>query len=137
MLEPDRIRQIVHDTYAARQRGDTAALTRHFAPDAIYRLTGDRSRLGNFPAGPIDATEAVTALIGGFTFETLEPVQILVDGQQAAIHYTVRAMVASNGHHFTTEIADFLTFDADGRITELVEFADTGAIAHMVGSGLI
>jgi len=137
MLAPDRIRQIVEDAYAARQRGDTDALARHFAPGAIFRLTGDCSRLGNFPAGPSDAMEAVTALVDGVTFATLDPVRILVDGKQAAIHYAVRATLVPSGHEFETEIADFLTFDDDGRITELVEFADTGAIAHLAGSGLI
>jgi ketosteroid isomerase-like protein len=43
----------------------------------------------------------------------------------------------ASGTEFETEIADFLTFDGDGRITELVEFADTGAISHMAAKGLL
>jgi len=137
MLEPDRIRQIVRDAYVARQSGDKDALAKHFAPGATFRLAGDTSRLGNFPAGPADAVETVAALVAAVTFAALEPAQIVVDGQQAAIRYAVHAALVPSGHAFETEIADFLTFDDEGRITQLVEFADTGAIAHMAATGLL
>jgi ketosteroid isomerase-like protein len=136
MIDRDRIGGIVREAYAARQHGDTQALIAHFAPRAIFRLAGDASRLGSFPAGPIDAATAMPILIDGFRFDTLEHLHVLIDGQHAAVHNRIRASILPDGPQFETEVVDLLTFDEEGRITELVEFADTGAIAHMAASGL-
>jgi len=137
MIDRDRIRQAVREAYDARQRGDTDAFATYLAPGATYRLTGDTSRLGSFPAGPVDAAKAIGALIGRFRFNTIEPVCVLIDGRHAVVHYRAGVTIIPDGPSFETEIADFLTFDDEGRISNLVEFADTGAIAHMAASGLI
>jgi len=137
MLDRDKIRQTVREAYEARRLGDTDMFAKFLAPGATYRLTGDTSRLGNFPTGTVDAAKAIGALIGRFRFNTVEPICVLIDGKCAVMHYRAGVTVIPDGPSFDTEIADFLTFDDQGRIASFVEFADTGAIAHLAASGFI
>lgn len=136
MLTAEAIRDTIQRAYATRQSGTIDEMAQFWAPDATFRLTGDPRSLGNFPVGPTDARTAVSYLMERFTFHEMEPIQMLIDGQRASIHWKVRLTPAGSDEVVTTEIADFLTFDEAGRITSLVEFADTGAIGAMAAAGL-
>lgn len=70
-------------------------------------------------------------LIADFGFESREILAELVDGDRAAIHSRVVVRYRPTGKSFSTEILDLFRFQ-DGKIAELVEFADTAQIKAII-----
>ena len=131
MLDRVRILDIIDKAYAARTRGDKAELGTYWAPGAVYRLSGDPALVRSFPAGPADAIQTTEALVDLFQFEQLERLHAIVEGDAAAVLW--RVLVSTRGGEpVTTEIYDLWKFDADGKVTSLLQFADTALIAKML-----
>lgn len=118
--------QTIDAAYAARQRGDVAAIAAMLSPGATFRMVG-------VSAGPEDAATAIEQLIDQFHFAELERLDALVDGDRVAARVRISASTGG-GRHVESELFDLWRFDADGKIVELVEFADTGLIGTMLAT---
>ena len=136
MLEEAQVREIILSIYQARKLGNKDDVARYWAPGATFRLAGDHDQLGSFPGGPVEAQAAIAALIDRFTFHEMTSLSMLIDGNRVAAHWKV-LLSAANLEPFETEIADFWRLDDQGRITELVEFADTASIARLAARGIV
>lgn len=130
MPDKGQMLETIHAALAARQRGDMDAIHQYLAPAATFRLVG-APEAPKVPVGYSDAREAVADLIELFEFHAIEPVHIVVEGHVAVVHWHVRASTGG-GEQFATELCDIWTFDDDGKIKSLVEFADTAKMAQML-----
>ena len=118
--------QTIDAAYAARQRGDIAGIMAFLSPGATFRMSG-------VSAEPEDAETAIAGLIDQFHFAELERLDALVDGDRVAARVRISASTGG-GRHVESELLDLWRFGADGKIVELVEFADTGLVATMLAT---
>ena len=58
---------------------------------------------------------------------------MIFDGDRAAVHSRINVRHTAGPEVYTTDILDLFTF-RDGKIVELVEFADTALINRMTAS---
>jgi len=119
--------------YVARGRGDLEGLMAVFHPDAVFRLVGDKKTLE--VAGSVQGhgglREALGGLIAAFEFVERQILGELVEGDRAAVHSRLVVRHNPTNTTQTTECLDLLKFQ-DGKIIELIEFADTALIKAMM-----
>ena len=125
----------INRAYDARGKGDIEGLMATFHPDAVFELKGEKDVLE--VAGAVQGHPNVRAALTGFieTFEFLDRdiVNTTVEGDRAAVHSRVKVRFVPKDFVFTTEVLDTFRFE-DGRIIELLEFADTALIKSVVSS---
>lgn len=83
--------------------------------------------------GPEDAATAIGGLIDQFHFAELERLDALVDGDRVTACVRISA-ATGGGRYVESELLDIWRFDADGKVVELVEFADTGQMGVMLAN---
>lgn len=124
---------LIRTAYAARGDGDVEGLVTAFHPEGLFTLIGDKSALeltGSMQGHPT-LRGAFGQLIADFGFEGREILAELVDGDRAAVHSRVIVRYHPTGKTVSTEILDLFRFQ-DGKIAELIEFADTAQIKAMI-----
>ncbi|MCK1362661.1 nuclear transport factor 2 family protein [Bradyrhizobium sp. 199] len=124
---------MIRGSYAARDGGDTEGLVTAFHPEGAFTLMGNKGALGltGTMQGHPTLREAFGQFIAGFGFEGREILAELVDGDRIAVHSRVDVRYRPTGHASSTEILDLFRF-RDGKIVELIEFADTAQIKAMI-----
>ena len=127
VLEP------IRQAYAARERGDLDDLVAAFHPEAVFTLVGDRKALD--VTGSVQGHRGLREALGGFiaTFQFVERqiLSELVEGDRAAVHSRLVVRHNPTNETRTTECLDLLKFQ-DGKIIELIEFADTALVRDMM-----
>ena len=134
MANRDDMLALIRAAYAARDGADTDGLVTAFHPEGAFTLMGDKSALeltGRMQGYPT-LHAAFTQLTAGFGFEGREILAELVDGDRVAVHSRVTVRYHPTGKAVSTEILDLFRFQ-DGKIAELIEFADTAQIKAMIG----
>ncbi len=133
MTDRSQIETLLREAYAARKRGDMAAMLNAFAENPHFELAGAPQ------ASPvaIRATEGgtfrslMTGLIKTFEFLDHEIISMIVEGNKAAVHWRSRMRSGVTGDEVVTEIVDLVTVEG-GKITSFIEFCDTALAARMV-----
>jgi len=118
--------QTIDAAYAARQRGDIAEVLSFLSPGATFRMAG-------VSPGPEDAAASIAQLIDQFHFAEFERLDAVIDGDRVAVHARVKT-ATGGGRYLESELLDLWRFGPDGKVTEIVEFADTGLIATMLAT---
>jgi len=124
---------LIRTAYAARGNGDVEGLVTAFHPEGVFTLKGDKGALaltGSMEGHP-PLRAAFGQFIADFGFESREILAELVDGDRVAVHSRVVVRYNPGGKTFSTEMLDLFRFQ-DGRIVELIEFADTAQIKAMI-----
>lgn len=125
---------LIKAAYAARDGGDVAGVVTAFHPEGAFALMGNKNALeltGRMEGHPT-LHAAFTQLSADFGFDGREILAELVDGDRVAVHSRLTVRYHPTGKAVSTEILDLFRFQ-DGKIAELVEFADTAQIKRMVG----
>ena len=133
MGQREEMLAMIRTAYAARDGGDAEGLVTAFHPEGAFTLMGDKSALeltGRMEGHPT-LRGAFSQLIADFGFEGREILAELVDGDRVAIHSRVTVRYRPTGKAVSTEILDLFSFQ-DGKIAELIEFADTAQIKAMI-----
>jgi ketosteroid isomerase-like protein len=129
----EAMREVIQEVYAARGRGDLEGLMSGFHPDAVFTLVGDKAALD--VAGSVRGHHSVMETLGGFiaNFDFVERKILgeLIEGDRAAVHSRLVVRYNPTNATRTTECLDLLRFQ-DGKIIELIEFADTALIKDMM-----
>ncbi len=125
-------RRTIDAIYAARIAGDTLALRAFLAPKAAYEMVGARAFANKELVGPADAASAADRLVNDFRFHTLETVNAVIDGHQAAVVNRI-GVSFRGGDPVQTEACDVWEFDADGKVTSLRQFVDTDLLRQLIG----
>lgn len=132
MGQREEMLAVVRSAYAARDGSDAEGLVTAFHPQGLFTLMGDKSALeltGSMQGHPT-LRGAFGKLIEAFGFEGREILAELVDGDRIAVHSRVVVRYRPTGQASSTEILDLFRFQ-DGKIAELIEFADTAQIKAM------
>lgn len=133
MGQREEMLALIRNAYAARDGGDAEGLVKAFHPEGLFTLMGDKSALeltGSMQGHPT-LRGAFSKLIAEFGFEGREILAELVDGDRVAVHSRVDVRYRPTGQTSSTEILDLFRFQ-DGKIVELIEFADTAQIKAMI-----
>jgi ketosteroid isomerase-like protein len=119
----------IYRAYEARGKGDIESLMAAFHPDAVFELKGEKDVLEVAGAvqGHPNVRAALTGLIEAFEFLERDIVDIMVEGDRAAVHSRAKIRFVPKDVTFTSELLDKFRFQ-DGKVIELVEFADTALI---------
>jgi ketosteroid isomerase-like protein len=133
MTDREAIKQTIQRAYDARGAGDIEGLMSAFHPEATFELAGSKEQLEI--AGTVDGhsnvTLAMTAFIKGFDFLERTITDWIIDVDRVAVRSRVKAKSNPAGRAFTTDIVDLFKFK-DGKIIELVEFADTALVKNLL-----
>lgn len=123
---------VIERAYDARNNGAIDAIMDEFHPNGVFELKGDKSVLGVVGAakGYAEVRAAMAQLIGAFDFLQREILETTVEGNRAVVHSRLRVKFVPSGQVFDTDVLDSIRFE-DGKIVELVEFADTALIKHL------
>jgi ketosteroid isomerase-like protein len=119
----------IRGAYAARASGDKEALGRYFAEGARFEIAGDQG-LQSVTLTSAHPMEAISSLIDQFTFSDVELVDAVVDGRKIAARWKLTVTVAGR-EPVSTQLFDLIELDDDGKITSLVQFADTALVREL------
>ncbi|QIG96517.1 MULTISPECIES: nuclear transport factor 2 family protein [unclassified Bradyrhizobium] len=135
MADREAVRRLIEQAYAARGRGDVAGILADFHAEASFELVGDDKLLvvAGATRGHSNLTQTLTQLCAAFEFTKREYISFLIDGDRAAVHSRVTIRFVPKNHPFTTDMLDLFTI-RDGKIVELIEFADTALIKHLTSA---
>jgi ketosteroid isomerase-like protein len=125
--------ELVHKAYAARARADVEGLVTTFHPEGVFTLVGDESALalaGSVQGHP-NLREAFGQFVAGFGFVERKILSELVDGQRVAVHSRLVIRYHPTETTFSTDALDLFRIE-DGKIVELIEFADTAKIKALI-----
>jgi ketosteroid isomerase-like protein len=127
------ILDVVRQAYEARGRGDLEGLMATFHSDAVFTLAGDKKALD--VAGSVHGhdrvRDALRGFIANFDFVERRILSEMVEGDRAAVHSRLVVRYGPTKKTLTTDVLDLFTF-RDGKIIELIEFADTAQIKDMI-----
>jgi ketosteroid isomerase-like protein len=125
----------INRAYDARGKGDIEGLMSAFHSNAVFELKGEKEVLE--VAGAVRGHSNVRAALAGFiqTFEFMKRdiLDTMVEGDRVAVHSRLQVRFVPKNIDFTTDVLDAFKFE-DGKIIELVEFADTALIKSVVSS---
>jgi ketosteroid isomerase-like protein len=133
MTDRKMIEAVIDRCYAARQKGDIETLMSAFDPDAVFELAGSKELVPAAEAarGHQAIRATMTELIAVFDFIHRDIIYMAIDGERAAVHSRVKMKFIPKDRTFTTDLIDSFHFK-DGKIVELVEFADTALIKDLM-----
>ena len=133
MTDRKTIEAVIERCYAARQKGDIETLMAAFDPDGVFELAGSKEMVAAVGAvrGHQAIRENMMGLIAAFDFIDRDIICMMIDGQRAAVHSRVKIKYVPRDMAFTTDLLDSFRFK-DGKIVELLEFADTALIRELM-----
>jgi ketosteroid isomerase-like protein len=123
------MREVVLRGYAGRDAGRADDLMSVFHDRAIFRIAASKQALAVADAaeGHANVRSAMEGFIGIFGFADREVLGWFFAPDQVAVHSRVKVTYIPKNATFMTEIMDLFKF-RDGKIHELIEFADTALI---------
>ena len=123
----------VRRAYAARDKGALDNLMAEFHPEAVFTLVGDKQALSvtGSAQGHSAVKEGMDKFISTFEFVERHILSELVEGDRAVVHSRITVRFRPKNSEHKTEVLDLLRFQ-DGKIIELIEFADTALIGKMM-----
>jgi ketosteroid isomerase-like protein len=110
--------------YAARVRGDLAAVCGTFADDANFQVAGASSSATPIAMRAIGVSEfrpLLAIMIKSFKLSEQTILAMLIDGAKAAVHWRAKIHSRITGTTVLTELVDVVEIK-DGRIASYTEF---------------
>ena len=123
----------VRRAYKARDAGSLEDLMAECHPDVVFTIAGDRdaTEMAGSMSGHPNVKETVAKLIDTFEFAQREILAELVDNDRVAVRSRLTVRSCPTNMTRETEMLDLFRIQ-NGKIVELVEFADTALIKAMV-----
>jgi ketosteroid isomerase-like protein len=136
MANREAILEVIRRAYDARGKGDLDALMEAFHPEAVFTLVGDKKALEVTGSvhGRAGVREALRDFIATFDFVDRHILSEVVEGDRAAVHSCIVVRYGPTKETWTADCLDLLTFK-DGKIIEMIEFADTAQIRDKMSGG--
>jgi len=125
-MDRTEIDAFVRKLYAARVDGDIDALSQLFAEDAVFQIAGspEYSMLASLAEGHETVMSLMRTIVDTFSLSDVAILDLLVEGNKAAVRWRATVHVMTTGQTVTTEIAAFIEI-AGGKVVSLIEFVDT------------
>lgn len=112
--------------YEARVEGDMDRLAEAFADDARFQIAGspEASMLATSIEGHDGVMGLIQTIVDSFALEDFTILDLMIDGNKAAVRWRATINNVTSGDTYTTELADFIEF-RDGKVAVFTEFLDT------------
>jgi ketosteroid isomerase-like protein len=124
MIERVEIERLLLELYAARVRGDLAAVCATFTNDANFQVAGASSNASPIAMKAVGASEfrpLLAIMIKSFKLTEQTILTMLIDGTKAAVHWRAKVHSRITGTTVLTELIDVVEVK-DGRIGSYTEF---------------
>jgi ketosteroid isomerase-like protein len=127
------IEALIERAYEARRTEDVEGIISVFHPEGKFELAGSKevTAVAGIAKGHQALRIALANLIANFEFVQRDIVSMLIDGDRAAVHSRVNLRFVPKDKIATTELLDLWKFE-NGKIVELVEFADTAFVNDLM-----
>jgi ketosteroid isomerase-like protein len=125
-MDRSQIEAIVKTLYDARVDGNVDTLSQLFAENAKFQIAGspEYSMLASLAEGHETVMSLMRTITDTFSLSDVKILDLLIDGDKAAVRWRATVEVMTTGQTVTTELAAFITL-ADGKVVSFVEFLDT------------
>jgi ketosteroid isomerase-like protein len=135
MTSRDAMMETIMRAYKARDEGNIDDLMAAFHPKAVFELKGDKGVLevAGAAEGHSNVRAALSQFIESFQFNKRDILDVIVEGDRAAVHSRLEVSFIPQNKSFTSDVLDTFRFE-DGKIIKLVEFADTALIKNVVST---
>jgi ketosteroid isomerase-like protein len=134
MTDRASIEKTLREAYAARCRGDLDSICCVFADDVHYEMSG--SREASPAVDRVNGAAGFRQMLGQqikiFEMSDHQILDMLIDGDKAAVRWRAKVRSTVTGQTVTTELFDFVQF-RDGKIASFIEMFDTATAARMMG----
>ena len=126
MTDRGKIETFIRKFYAARVEGDMETLGKAFAENAKFQVAGspEFSMLATFTEGHDGVMGLLQTMVDSLALEDFTIVDLLIDGDKAAVRWRATVHLVTSGQTLSTELADFIEI-ADGKVVSFTEFLDT------------
>jgi ketosteroid isomerase-like protein len=124
MTERVEIERLLLELYAARVRGDLAAVCATFTNDANFQIAGSSSNASPISMKALGVGEfrpLLAIMIKSFKLSEQIILAMLIDGAKAAVHWRAKIHSRITGTTVLTELIDVVEVK-DGRIASYTEF---------------
>jgi ketosteroid isomerase-like protein len=124
MTERVEIERLLLELYAARVRGDLAAVCATFTNDANFQVAGASSNASPIAMKALGINEfrpLLAIMIKSFKLSEQTILAMLIDGEKAAVHWRAKIHSRITGTTVLTELVDVVEV-RDGRIASYTEF---------------
>jgi ketosteroid isomerase-like protein len=124
MTERLEIERLLLELYAARVRGDLAAVCATFTDDANFQVAGASSNASPIAMRAVGVKEfrpLLAIMIKSFKLSEQMILAMLIDGARAAVHWRAKIYSRISGTTILTELVDVVEI-RDGRIGSYTEF---------------
>jgi ketosteroid isomerase-like protein len=124
MIERVEIERLLLELYAARVRGDLAAVCATFTNDANFQVAGASSNASPIAMKAVGVGEfrpLLAIMIKSFKLTEQTILTMLIDGTKAAVHWRAKVHSRITGTTVLTELIDLVEVK-NGRIGSYTEF---------------
>lgn len=125
-MDRSEIEAFVRKLYAVRVEGDIDALSQLFAENATFQIAGspEYSMLASLAEGHETVIALMRTITDTFSLSDVAILDLLIDGNKAAVRWRATVHVMTTDQTVTTELAAFIEI-ADSKVVSLIEFVDT------------
>lgn len=123
------VERLVRDLHRLRATNDVTRLAPFFTEDIEYEIVGAEgdSRLPRRVKGVKDAGRFLAGLMRDWGWRDVTFHYFLIEGETAAVRYTLRMEYTPLQKEVTTDFMDIMTFK-NGKIAKLCQFSDTAVL---------
>lgn len=124
MTGRSEIERLLLALYAARVRGDLAALCATFTDDAHFQVAGASNNASPVAMKAIGSGEfrpLLAIMMKSFKLSEQQILTMLIDGEQAAVHWRCKVYSRITGTTVVTELMDLVQVRG-GRVASYIEF---------------
>jgi ketosteroid isomerase-like protein len=133
MTSKSSIEELLRSTYAARVRGDLDGTMAAFADDVVYEFNGRGTGVPSLSSqvhGKAALRPVMQELIHNFRFSDWRLVSLLVDGDQASLHWRALVTFPHGGKSAEFNVFDLITF-RNGKFVKFHQSTDTALVVAM------
>jgi uncharacterized protein (TIGR02246 family) len=133
VTDREAIKALIDRAYEARRTEDLEGILALFHPDARFELAGSKqhTKVAGAANGHHELRATLTGLIAAFQFVRRDVINTVIENDQAVVHSRVTLRYVPKDRLVTTDLLDLWKF-RDGKIVELVEFADTALVNDLM-----
>ncbi len=130
----DETEALIRQLHEIRKSNDADKVVEFFRDDVVYSVAGcsEHSLLPCNLKGRDAFMPMLRMLAETFTWDEIEFHDILIDGDRAAVFYTLTTTHAPSGKQFSTPVSDHLTF-RDGKVATFTQHIDTARVNASMG----
>jgi len=134
-MERKTIESVVQGMYSARLENNVDKCVAYFTPDAQFTMVGEEG-LESQMEQPVlnNVQQKIAALVDVWQWVSMDDFRIVIDGNKISTMYTLTAVFNPSCETVVTRLADHITINNEGKITEFVEFVDTRMIQSLLAA---